>query len=575
MWTCRLACLAVLLAVLLLAPAAQAVFNLELEDLDKPHLAQGGEVPKEVGDASSPVAAADPPAASAAPVTPTAPAEPAAPVGKHAEGSVDKEGVDAAAGGDSVVGGDVKTEEKALTAGSPRIYGCKRLSGGGCPYTASWLVHVNLYKRTGWILHSTKMETASFNVFDKAKYKFQLSDPADYYVHHMSMNEHLLHKRDGFDVARNQSLLMSEAAFQGECLAPDSNADTTYAGAAATAGGGGGRLGSKKRQHLTRGNGEYLGLVPFYGGLPPEVTADFSKVRSIGQGNSLVPPSVKVLQCLATVCSALKYFGHVVVGVARKEDMDLLQETLARTDAHTRHHTHVVFLKMERPSNLPFHLLAWGQQFIRKHNCQTAKPHAAAADKIKSVQDSDTNVYEICDDTAEFLAGQHNGGPVEPQYLMNFRSFPHVLEDTVPVLPLDAPDAATASAAAASRKLSSAAAAAADKDTHKDKSKDRGVGGHNNNKHALRKPIRFVYYTEMDQVLRFDSLQTLQAISTAANSSCFFSGRRREKDKDSSATDYMGQLTSWRECGEYGYGFTFPTDHIVQKDPARRRQRHV
>jgi hypothetical protein len=84
---------------------------------------------------------------------------------------VEKEGA-AAAGGDVVMGGDVKTEEKAQAPHSPRVYGCKRLSGGGCPYTASWLVHVNLYKRTGWILHSTKMETASFNIFDKARHKY-------------------------------------------------------------------------------------------------------------------------------------------------------------------------------------------------------------------------------------------------------------------------------------------------------------------------------------------------------------------------------------------------------------------
>ena len=86
-----------------------------------------------------------------------------------------------------VMQGEVKQEQKELEVDTPRVYGAKRLSGGGCPYTASWLAHVNLYKRTGWFLHSTKMETASFNIFDRAKYKYQLSDPADYYVHHMSM----------------------------------------------------------------------------------------------------------------------------------------------------------------------------------------------------------------------------------------------------------------------------------------------------------------------------------------------------------------------------------------------------
>ena len=170
---------------------------------------------------------------------------------------------------------------------------------------------------------------------------------------------------------------MSDRAFQGECFPSDA----------------GTRRGLKDKKHHSRGNGEYLTLVPFYGGLPPEVTADFSKVKSIGQGNSLVPPSIKVLQCMATVCSTLKYFGHAVVGVAREEDMKLLQEHISKTDAHTRHHTHVVYFNMTKPSNLPFHLLAWGQQFVKKHNCLTAKPMAAEKDQTKTMKESDVNVY--------------------------------------------------------------------------------------------------------------------------------------------------------------------------------------
>jgi hypothetical protein len=46
-----------------------------------------------------------------------------------------------------------------------RIYDLKKCKGAGCPYTASWLAHINLYKRVGWYLESTKMETASFNMY--------------------------------------------------------------------------------------------------------------------------------------------------------------------------------------------------------------------------------------------------------------------------------------------------------------------------------------------------------------------------------------------------------------------------
>ena len=61
------------------------------------------------------------------------------------------------------------------------------------------------------------METASFNIFDRAKQKYQMGDPYDYYVHHMSMFEHLLHKKYGFEVAKNRTQTMSNLAFQGEC----------------------------------------------------------------------------------------------------------------------------------------------------------------------------------------------------------------------------------------------------------------------------------------------------------------------------------------------------------------------
>eukprot|EP01035_Chromulina_nebulosa_P017069 gene17069-22581_t len=107
------------------------------------------------------------------------------------------------------------------------------------------------------------MEAASFLIFDKAHLKFQLSDPDAYFVHHMSMYEHLVHKK------------------------------------------------------------EYIAIIPFYGGLPPNVTSDMS-VKSIGQGNSLVNAETKALQCMATICSCLKYFGQVVVGVVRDDDRKLM-----------------------------------------------------------------------------------------------------------------------------------------------------------------------------------------------------------------------------------------------------------
>ncbi len=418
----------------------------------------------------------------------------------------------------SVVLGEVIIEQKSLVHEAARVYGAKRCRGGGCPYTGSWLAHVNLYKRVGWLLSSTKMETASFNIFDRAHYKFQMADPNEYYVHHMSMFEHQLHKKSGFDIARNLTQQMSDRAFEGECALTGSSNSSHF---------------KEKEGHLRHhGHPDYLTLIPFYGGLPPQVDADFSRVRSIGQGNSLVPASMKILQCMATACSCQRYFGHVVIGVANVDDLELVQSYLAKVSSRTRHHMHIVMFNMTKPAHLPFHLLAWGQQFVKKHNCF----HQPTDKKVKVNGGSDTNVWEICEDSDDYLMSQHQGGPITVQRMVNFRPFPHIAADK--------------------------AFTQYFKNVKHDGSKEKDKS---DSKHLLVKPFRFVYYTEMDQILRFDSEQTLLAISAASNSSCFFTGRRKEKSRDSSPTDYMGQLTQWRECGEAGYSFTYPTDLLVRQ----------
>jgi hypothetical protein len=115
----------------------------------------------------------------------------------------------------------------------------------------------------------------------------------------MSMFEHVLHKKYGFDVAQNKTKIMSQAAFNGECVGLKPSDDSRY-----------------------------FALVPFYGGLPPNVTKDLS-VKSIGQGNSLVDASTKALQAMATTCSCLKYYGRVVIGVARIEDRRIIEKMVS------------------------------------------------------------------------------------------------------------------------------------------------------------------------------------------------------------------------------------------------------
>jgi len=57
------------------------------------------------------------------------------------------------------------TNSSNIDAEDRRVYFMKKISGAGCPYTASWLVHVNLYRKTPWWIDITKMEAASFNMY--------------------------------------------------------------------------------------------------------------------------------------------------------------------------------------------------------------------------------------------------------------------------------------------------------------------------------------------------------------------------------------------------------------------------
>jgi hypothetical protein len=94
------------------------------------------------------------------------------------------------------------------------------------------------------------------------------------------MFEHLIHKKYGFEEAKNRTLILSKAALAGECA----------------------------HLQVSRSK-EYLALIPFYGGLPPGVTKDLT-VKSIGQGNSLVSGDSCVCFCpvgVLTLCSCHRW----------------------------------------------------------------------------------------------------------------------------------------------------------------------------------------------------------------------------------------------------------------------------
>jgi hypothetical protein len=186
---------------------------------------------------------------------------------------------------------------------------------------------------------------------------------------------------------------------------------------------------------------------------------------------------------------------------------------------------------MHKPSHLPFHLLAWGQIFIRHYNCfqfydgSPEKDHHKGfftgkidPDKLKSPRIEE---YNICQKSA---LAHPKGTPVEVIY--NWKN------ETIPSL------------------------------FHPNQSFNTASG-----LSIPFTPFKYIYYTECDQIVKFDDWTTYMALSKATNESTFFTGRRREKAVDSNPVSYMGDLNNWRECGSTGYSITWPTSHYVYQEP--------
>lgn len=61
--------------------------------------------------------------------------------------------------------------------------------------------------------------------------------------------------------------------------------------------------------------------------------------------------------------------------------------------------------------------------------------------------------------------------------------------------------------------------------------------------------IRYVYYTEADQILRFKSVDFLYGLASITDEQTFVLPHRREKQVPSSPLLYMSNLTGGRFCG--------------------------
>lgn len=239
----------------------------------------------------------------------------------------------------------------AVALGHPPV-ALQLLSDLACPYSASFLAHRALLLRVRFWVRVRLMEEVFYGVLGRASHKFQPSDPDAFFVHHLSEFEHRMHAAHGFEAAQRMTDTMARAAASGEC----------------------GNL-------STPGHAAYLAVVPFYGGLPPNVSAH--KVLSTGEGNSLARPEVKALQLLAALCSALRECGRAVVGVTCREDAALVLRQLGTLPPAVRAAVLVVHLNTSSPALLPPSLLVWTQRFIaRPPSNARPLPHGEPAEEL-------------------------------------------------------------------------------------------------------------------------------------------------------------------------------------------------
>jgi hypothetical protein len=248
---------------------------------------------------------------------------------------------------------------------------------------------------------------------------------------------------------------------------------------------------------------------------------------------------------------------------------------------------------MAKPSNLPFHLLAWGQQYVRVHNCYQFYPkpapvgdqhRALSATQVALKKPRSNGTVPLSTSTPEITtrsasnSTQRGGISAALLTLFNPSYDPTINKNLLPKD--DGYDICWPSAIAQSHQGplkpvylkkfdvsrgrhrhsigAAAESAAAIKDPKDGKAANAGP--------MIGPVIRYVYFTEADQTVHFDSPTTTRALSAATNDSTFFVGRRKEKNGESDPGDYLGNLDRWKDCGTSGYSMKWPQERVIQID---------
>jgi hypothetical protein len=178
-------------------------------------------------------------------------------------------------------------------------------------------------------------------------------------------------------------------------------------------------------------------------------------------------------------------------------------------DPRIKKHIHVISFQLLKPAHLPFHLLAWGQYFIKRNNCPPPNlnendiksyestgilPLTVFRDKNQDYED----LYQIC---MLNIFKNHVGRTFHVNYwndsYLNEIDPPYDKNDIQPTDDIIDYTLKTRQ--------------------YRDHVRKRNT--------SLVHPIRYVYYTENDQIIKFDSSTTFHALVTASNETTFFTGK--------------------------------------------------
>jgi hypothetical protein len=167
-------------------------------------------------------------------------------------------------------------------------------------------------------------------------------------------------------------------------------------------------------------------------------------------------------------------------------------------------HTHIVQFNVNKNANLPFHLLSWGQHFVRKHNCESLfNDNHTAPDNV---------LLKICEKKGVATA---KGTPVNVTYHR----------------PSDVYLQQTSKSRTTTKKI--------ERMIFENGRTQTETKGEN-----INVPFKYIYYTESDQILRYGSPTAMEMLVSATNETTLLAGRRRNKDVMSNASEYMSGKSS-------------------------------